>query len=197
MLRDLFLQACLRAEYPATSSRSVSTSKIPKLQMLTLGAAAFTADHGGSVRARSLSALSQWPSLLSRQPARLSMWISPRRNARSRGGLSELRWVRPAFRVADWRDPDALRGAVLRARRKRIVADMPKGSDVVPRGLSSPPQPVRISPNSVHREWKWWESEYRVLLCVARYKEAHLSHTFREHGPPFRVHDMLLVWNIP
>lgn len=119
--------------------------------MLTLGAAAFTADHGGSVRARSLSALSQWPSLLSRQPARLSMWISPRRNARSRGGLSELRWVRPAFRVADWRDPDALRGAVLHARRKRIVADMPKGSDVVPRGLSSPPQPVRISPNSVHR----------------------------------------------
>lgn len=102
-------------EYPTTSSRSAFTSKIPKLQMLALGAVAFTADHSRSVRARSLSALSQWPSLLSSQPVCLSMWISPRRSARSRGGLSELRWVRPAFRVADGRDPDVLRGAVLRA----------------------------------------------------------------------------------
>lgn len=37
------------------SSRSAFTSKIPKLQMLALGAAAFTADHRRSVRPRSLS----------------------------------------------------------------------------------------------------------------------------------------------
>lgn len=102
--------------------------------MLALGAAAFSADHSRSVRARSLSALSQWPSL-PLYPACAPEHVnfsSPKRT--ESGRIVRVALSSPSIscggRARSWRAPWCCA-----ARRKRTVADMPKGVTWFPGGL--------------------------------------------------------------
>lgn len=121
--------------------------------MLTLCAASFTRDHSRRERARSLLTLFKWPSHFATSEFFIlfvfrSMWISPRRNAQSRGGLLELHLVRKACRVEDGHDSDVLRGAALRAWSGQwpICQREWRGSQ----WAYFPPPRVRITPSLVH-----------------------------------------------